>query len=79
MTPGLASVELAANETQRLLVALALVLEDVRSVDRHRVDPQALDGLEERLPGSAEERDPFLNLGRLRPVLHEEDLGERVP
>ena len=42
------------------------------------IDVQPLQRLEHGLPGPAEERDALLDLGRLRGVLQEEDVGERV-
>ena len=54
-------------------------LDAVRPVDGHRVDAQPLERLEHGLAGAPEERDAFLRLRRLRPVLQEEDVRERVP
>ena len=75
---GLDDVQLAQEEGPRLLLVTARELEAVRPVDRHRVDVQALQRLEERVAGAAVERDSLLQLRRLRRVLEEEDVGERM-
>ena len=53
-------------------------LEAVRAVDGQRVDAQPLQRLEDRLAGAAEERDALLDLRRLRRVLEQHDVGERM-
>ena len=72
-------VQLADEERPRLVVALVGELEAVRPVDRHRVDVQPLQRLEDRLAGAPEEGDALLDLRRLRPVLEEHDVGAWVP
>ena len=62
----------------RLLRLLAGELEAVRPVDGERVDVQPLQRLDDRLPGAAVEGDALLRLRRLRPVLEQEDVRERV-
>ena len=71
-------VQLARQQRPRLLLVLAGELEAVRAVDRHRVDVQPLERLEDRLARAAVERDALLHLRRLRPVLQQEHVGERV-
>src|SRR5439155_504736 len=71
-------VQLAEEERPRLLLVTAGELEAVRPVDRHRIDVQALQRLEERVAGAAVEGDSLLQLRRLRRVLEEEDVGERM-
>ena len=63
----------------RLLVVLGAELEAVRAVDRERIDGEPLQRLQERVARAAEERDAFGDLGRLRRVLEEEDVTERMP
>ena len=53
-------------------------LDGVRPVDLHRVDVQPLQRLDQRVPGAAVEGDALLQLLRLRPVLEQEDAGERM-
>ena len=72
-------VQLAGQPRRRLLEALAAELEAVRAVDDHRVDVQALQRLLQRLAGAAEEGDALLDLRRLRRVLEQEDVRQRVP
>src|SRR5204863_8577528 len=76
---GLNDVQLAQEEGPRLLLVAAGELEAVRPVDRHRIDVQALQRLEERVAGAAVEGYPLLQLRRLRRVLEEEDIRERMP
>ena len=71
-------VQLAQEEGPRLLLVAARELEAVRAVDRHRVDVQALQRLQERVAGAAVEGDSLLQLRRLRRVLEEEDVRERM-
>ena len=61
-----------------LLGILAVELEAVRAVDRHRVDAQALQRLQDRLARAPVEGDAFLYLRGLRRVLQEHHVGERV-
>ena len=61
-----------------LVVGAFRELDAVRPVDRHRVDVQPLERLQHRLARPAEERDALLHLRRLRPVLEQEDVRERV-
>src|SRR5439155_24124033 len=53
-------------------------LEAVGPVDSERIDVQALQGLEDGLSRATEEGDALLDLGWLRRVLEEEDVGERM-
>ena len=64
---------------RRLLVVLRPELEAVRAVDRERVDAEPLQRLQQRVAGAAEEGDALGDLGRLRRVLEQEDVGQRVP
>ena len=52
--------------------------EAVRAVDRERVDVQALERFQHGLPCAPEEGDALLDLLRLRRVLEEHDVGQRV-
>ena len=54
-------------------------LQAVRPVDRERVDVQALKRLQHGRAGAAEERDALLDLLRLRRVLEEDDVRQRMP
>ena len=72
-------VELAHEPRLRLVLVAARELEAVRPVDRHRVDPQPLQRLEDRLAGAAVERHALLHLRRLRYRLQHEDVGEGMP
>ena len=72
-------MQLANEEWPRLVIRLVGELEAVRPVDRHRVDVEPLQRLEDRLACAPEEGDAFLNLRRLRPVLEEHDVGARMP
>ena len=76
--PGLDDVQLAPQPRAALVLRPVDELEAVRPVDRHRVDAEPLQRLEHRLPGAAEEGDALLQLGRLRPVLDEEDVRQRM-
>ena len=71
-------VELAREPRCRLAGVLRSELEAVGAVDRERVDLEALQRLEDRVAGAAEERDALGDLGRERSVLEEEDVAERV-
>src|SRR5262249_28297043 len=71
-------VQLAREERARLVLAAVCELEAVRAVDRHRVDVQGLQRLENRLSRPPVEGDALLNLRRLRPVLEQHHVGERV-
>ena len=71
-------VQLAREPRLPFLRILAGELEAVRPVHRHRVDVQALERLQERLARPAEEGDALLRLGRLRLVLEQEDVRERM-
>src|SRR5205814_10561143 len=71
-------VQLAQEEGPRLLLVTAGELEAVRAVDRHRIDVQALQRLEERIARAAVEGDSLLQFRGLRCVLEEEDVGERM-
>src|SRR4029079_881345 len=75
---GLDNVQLAQEEGLRLLLVAAGELDAVRPVDRHRIDVQALQRLEECVAGAAVEGDSLLQLRRLRRVLEEEDVCERM-
>src|SRR5262249_938363 len=71
----LADVQLPRQPGLRLRVrGAAGELQAVRSVHRHRVDAQALKGLEERLAGPPVEGDALLRLWMLRTELQEEDV-----
>ena len=72
-------VQLAREHRARLLRLLSGELEAVRPVDGERVDVQPLERLDDRLAGAAVERDALLRLRRLRPVLQQEDVRQRVP
>ena len=72
---GLDDVNLAGEPLAGLLLVRVGELEAVRPVDRHRVDLEPLQRLQNCLPGAAEEGDPFVLLCRLRPVLEQEDVG----
>jgi hypothetical protein len=56
-------VQLAKEERPRLVLVAVGELEAVRAVDRHRVDPQPLQRLEERVARASVERDALLQLG----------------
>ena len=71
-------MQLAREPRCRLLVLLGAELEAVRPVDRERIDAEALQRLEQGVAGATEERDALRDLGRLRSVLEEEDVGERM-
>src|SRR6476659_8117391 len=71
-------VQLPQEKRARLLLVTAGKLEAVRPVNRHRVNVQALQRLEERVPGATVERDSLLQLRGLWLVLEEEDVCERM-
>ncbi len=75
---GLDDVDLACQPRRRVRGILRPELEAVRPVDGERIDVQALQRLQDRLPRTAEERDTFLDLRRLRQVLQQEDVGQRM-
>src|SRR5690348_9630580 len=75
---GLHDVQLAQEVWPRLLLIAARELETVRPVNRHRVDVEPLQRLEERVAGATVEGDALLQLRRLWRVLEEEDVRERV-
>ncbi len=72
-------VQLAEEKGPRLLLVAVGELQAVRAVDRHRVDAQPLQRLEQRVPGTAVERDALLELRRAGLVLQKEDVCERMP
>ena len=53
-------------------------LQAVRPVNRRRVDLEALERLQHRLPGAAEECDALVLLRGLRPVFEQEEVRLRV-
>ena len=57
-------VQLAEEKGPRLLLVAVGELQAVRPVDRHRVDAQPLQRLEQRVAGAAVERDALLQLRR---------------
>ena len=61
-----------------VLGVLGAELEAIRAVDGERIDVEPLQGLEQRLAGTPEERHPLLDLGRLRRPLEQEHVRERV-
>ena len=71
-------VQLARQPRRGVGGILRSELEAVRAVYGHRVDVQALQGLQHGLTGAAEERDALLDLRRLRCELQEHDVGERM-
>jgi hypothetical protein len=71
-------VELARQPAAGVLLRDVFELQVVGPVDRHRVHVEALDRLEDRLAGAAEERDALVHLRRLRAVLQEKDVAQRV-
>jgi hypothetical protein len=71
-------VQLTREPRRRLLVLLGAELEAVRPVDREGIDAEALQRLEQGVACAAEERDALRDLGRLRGMLEEEDVGERM-
>ena len=71
-------MQLAGQHGACLLLLLAGELEAVRPVDRHRVDVQALQRLQNRLSRAPVERDTLLRLRGLRAELEEKDVCERV-
>src|SRR5918999_5137777 len=75
---GLDDVDLARKPRGSLLLIAAVELEAVGAVDRHRVDVQPLERLQDRLTRAAEERHALLQLRVLRPELQQEDVAERV-
>ena len=60
------------------VVVLRPELEAVRAVDRERIDAEPLQRLQERIARAAEERDALGDLRRLRVVLEQEHVTERV-
>jgi len=71
-------VELAYEEGARLVLVTVCELQAVRAVDRHRIDVEPLQRLQERVACAAEERDALLQLRGARLVLQEKDVGERM-
>ena len=71
-------MELARQPATRLHRILGSELQAVRTVDRERVDREALQRLQHSLPAAPEEGDTLGDLGVLRPVLEQEDVAERV-
>ena len=72
-------VQLLRQPRPGLLRILAGELEAVRPVHGHRVDPQALQRLQQRLARPSVERNALLHLGGLRLVLEQEDVRQRMP
>ncbi len=60
------------------VVAHVAALEDVGAVELQRVDAQALAALHDRRAGAAEERHALVALARLRLVLEQHDVGQRM-
>jgi len=71
-------VQLAGEPRPRLLRVAPGELEGVCPVDRHRIDVQPLQGLQHRLARTAVEGDSLLHLRRLRLVLEQEHVCERM-
>src|SRR5581483_4022035 len=62
----------------RLVLAAVCELEAVRPVDRHRVDAEPLQRLEDGVAGAPVEGDTLLQLRRARRVLEQHHVRERV-
>src|SRR5439155_6539489 len=71
-------VQLARQERTRFVLLAVRELDAVRPVDGHGVDVEALEGLENRLAGATVERDPLLDLRRLRAVLEQHHVCKRM-
>jgi hypothetical protein len=72
-------VQLACQERPRLVRVAVDELETVRPIDGERIDVEPLQRLEDRLPRAPVERDALLHFSRLRTVLQQHDVPERVP
>ena len=71
-------MKLPDQPSTSVLGVLGAELEAIRAVDGERIDVEPLQGLEQRLSGTPEERHPLLDLGRLRCPLEKEHVRERV-
>src|SRR6476659_5501085 len=71
-------VQLTREERARLVLVAVGELDSVLPVDRHRIDMEPLERLEDRLAGAAVEGDPLLYLGRLRLEFEQHHVRERM-